>query len=68
MKACWWCIYFDFDSGDPGCSDYTPGWAFSMKCRKNHWKFDMDSQEHFGKCLSTAETCEDFKQIKMEKK
>lgn len=61
LKACWWCKHFDFDSGSPTYSEYTVGSDLKMECRKKHWKFDMDSQEHFGKCLSTAQNCPDFK-------
>lgn len=63
IRACWWCVHFDFDSGDPGYSEMTPGWLGHMRCKKKHWKFECDSQDHFGKCLSTAQTCEDFKKI-----
>lgn len=68
MNACWWCKHFRFDSGSPTYSEYTVGSDFRMSCEKEQWVFDMDSQEHFGRCLSTAETCKHFKQIPIQGK
>lgn len=63
FKVCWFCKYFRYYQADAGWSEETPGSDFSIDCVKNHWKFDpyVTSQEEFGKILSTAETCEDFK-------
>lgn len=63
-RLCWLCKFFDFHSGSPGYSDMTPGTNFRMSCDKGCWEFEMgDSQEHFKKCLETANNCKD-----MEKK
>lgn len=65
MKLCVMCEHWDFDGGEPGYSELTPGYDASMDCRKGHWGkrfriYDISGPEGFRKQISMAETCPDY--------
>ena len=69
MKACKTCIlckHFEFRSGSPGYSEYTPGWNASMYCRKNRIDIDIEeiTEDQFRATLMKAETCPDFEDFR----
>lgn len=37
MKLCVMCEHWEFDGGEQGYSEMTPGYSASMGCRKGHW-------------------------------
>lgn len=61
-KLCLFCKNFRLDPGDPGYSEYTPGWDFEMECRKGHWRFDQFkmNEEDYRKTLLKAIECKDY--------
>ncbi len=67
MKLCWRCKHFSYFNGTGPYSDVTPGEDFQTMCERNHWMFSArrTTQEEFGKILSTADTCEDYKKMDM---
>ena len=46
VKLCFFCKHFDFDGGEPGYSEMTPGYGMHLKCGIGVW----DAGEI--KCLS----------------
>jgi hypothetical protein len=61
-KLCYACKHFEFDPGEPGYSEYTPGSDAHMSCGKDHWC--LDNMGYGGKSLAEhlerAKTCKDF--------
>ena len=66
VRLCWWCAHFQYDSGSPGYSEWTPGTDFRMECGKKVWEFKMfvDGQDAFAAKLSAAQWCKDFTPVK----
>lgn len=64
-RTCVFCKHFDFDPGSHGWSEYTPGDAAAMSCRKGHFDeglgYDRVSALDFKVCLKKAATCPDYK-------
>ena len=62
-RVCWSCENCDYDSAEPGYSEYTPGSDFALSCSKNYWVLDTvyDTIDVFRKKLMSAESCADFK-------
>ena len=63
-KTCIFCEHFRVETGDPGYSELTPGYSWSMSCCKGKWSFDPDRDglKEYRKILTTAEKCDSFKE------
>lgn len=60
--TCLDCRYLNYRTGDPGYSEYTPGWDVSMSCNKAHWTYDAYNDElpQLRAKLYMARECKDF--------
>ena len=64
-KLCWWCRYFEYEDGDRGYSEYTPGYDPTLTCKKKKWVFDFfaSNQDELRQCLSYAEKCDSYEKL-----
>lgn len=69
MKTCLECKYLNVASGDPGYSEYTPGYEWAMECSKDVWSIDpwSASTDQFRQWMRSAETCSKFALYKVTK-
>ena len=68
-KLCVFCKNWDFNGGDPGYSELTPGYDASMRCAKRMWDhpagkrktpfylYQISNAASFREIIRTAETC-----------
>lgn len=61
-KTCLDCEHCYVSPGDPGYSEYTPGFDADMYCGKSHWKYDAynDGRKELRDKFYMALTCPDF--------
>jgi len=61
-KLCVFCEHFYLSPGDPGHSEYTPGWDAEMGCRKDIISIDLmiDSTGSYRRKILLAKTCKDY--------
>ena len=63
-KLCVFCEHWEFDGGEQGYSEMTPGTNASMGCKKEHWDgkrmVDIWSEVDFRKIILTAKDCKDY--------
>ena len=53
--------HFNFDTGSPYYSEYTPGDDASFHCLEGYWKMgNFDGADKFAKEIERAKTCKKF--------
>lgn len=70
-KLCVFCKHWDFNGGEPGYSEMTPGIDTSMGCRKGKYgrRFRLDdiySERGFREHIKQAESCDSYEVAKDE--
>ena len=64
MRLCWSCEHFNFESGSPGYSEYTPGYDAEFWCAKEVFETvrmgDLADGDDLRKLLETASGCLKF--------
>lgn len=59
--ACYECRFFEFSSGSPGYSSWTPGSDMAFGCLKGIWgSGDIANEIDFREKITTAKDCEVF--------
>jgi len=66
---CIFCRNLDWEEGEPGWSELTPGWDAKMGCKKNKWEdrsvnINFLTLEEFRELILTAKTCDKFTVVK----
>jgi hypothetical protein len=67
-KNCIMCKHWEFDSGEPDYSEWTPGENWSMHCKKSVWDTygsGYISQSEFRKFLLTANKCDKYQEAEI---
>ncbi len=64
MRLCWSCEHFYFHGGEPGYSEYTPGWDAEFSCEEKVFPDvglgDLSRADDLKALIETAQTCGKF--------
>ena len=61
-RICWLCAFLEFEPGEPGYSELTPGADMVLRCGKGYWNAnDCYTQFELGRALALAERCARYK-------
>ncbi len=64
---CFYCKHWRIDFGEPGYSEWTPGYSGDTECIKDHWRLDYAaSADDFRKEILRAGTCPSFERVKSD--
>jgi len=60
LLSCWQCAHLEYTSGQPGYSEYTPGYEGSLSCLRGYWDADQIDGFQLRDYILKAGDCEEF--------